>query len=211
VGTGLDESIGLLNPGRTTAKATIELIGSKQIVQAPKLVSIPIRPHSAKTIRLAHFLHASNHSVGGVSAIVSTTGSSRIVAERSMTYTGAAAGRTSQVGAVAPSTTIAVGPATASPTTDNVVLLNPGAKPATVDITLLRSGHKPLTPKALQGIKVGAGGRIKVPVGRWTAGTPMEALIHSDRPVVGERLSYSSTAGDYSALMGMPLVTPNVP
>jgi hypothetical protein len=142
---------------------------------------------------------------------VSTTGSSRIIAERSMIYTGTAAGRTSQVGAVAPSATIAVGPATASPTTDNVVLLNPGAKPATVDITLLRPGRKPLAPKALKGIKVRGGGRIKVPVGKWTAGAPMEALIRSDRPVVGERLSYSSTAGDYSALMGMPLVTPNEP
>lgn len=206
VGTGLDETLTIVNPNHREARVTVSLIGKKAIVQPPKLVDIAVPPEGAHLVSLPHALEAHQSDIGGLGAIVQSSNDVPIAVARTMTYdTSSAVGRSSELGATSSSEHLFVAPATIAPTTDNIVLMNVSPNDATVSIVLTRSGDDPLRPAGLSAVKIPSGSRVKLPIGRYTKGAPMGALIQSSAPIVAERLSYSRAVSDVASVMGIGL------
>ncbi len=196
---GIEEKISLLNPTEEEAVVSISLVTAVETLQPPKLVEIPLAPRSARRIDLAEKVGRGQGDLGGVGVIVRATNEVGMVAERSLWYSlDAVSGVSSEIGAVIAVPRWLVGPALLKPTTDTVLILNPGPGRVTVEVSVLRTG--PPAPRArLQDIKIPAGARRRIELqGEFS---PM-LLIESSGPVVAER---SATSGrDAAAVLGTP-------
>ncbi|MFN2595020.1 MAG: DUF5719 family protein [Actinomycetota bacterium] len=205
VGSGLDETLTVVNPNRREARVTVSLIGDREIVQPPKLVNIAVPPDGAHLVSLPHALKAKQSHLGGLGAIVQSSNGVPIAVARTMTYdTRKIIGRSSELGAVRPSEHLFVPPATASPTSESIILMNASPDDATISITLTRDGGSPLQPSKLTALTLRSGSRIQVAIGKYTDGSVFGALVTSTAPVVAERLSYSRAARDTASVMGIP-------
>lgn len=204
VGSGLDETLTVVNPNHREARVTVSLIGKKAIVQPPKLVDIAVPPDGAHLVSLPHALQARQSDIGGLAAVVQSSNNVPIAVARTMSYdTGSASGRSSELGTAVTSRRLFVPPAAQAPTTDNLILLNVSPDDATVTIELTRVGGSSGGPSP-RPIKVPSGSRVKIPLGRFTKGAPMGAIVTSTAPIVAERQSFSSAAGDVASVMGIP-------
>ena len=207
VGEGVDERIALMNPTDEEATVTISLHGAGgDIVQPEELVGVEVPAGTARQIVLNDMLGKAEREVGGVSAIVQTTNGVKIVAERSIRYnTTAVSGSSAEVGAPVLSTSWFLPAATLNPSTDTVVVMNPGSAPATIGLELMFEGKAPVSPGALQGRELEPGGRLKIGIGEWTALETALVRLTSTSPVVAERFSYSQVPDDVGAVIGFPL------
>jgi hypothetical protein len=182
------------------------LTGGDGVLPAEELVGIEVLPGTTRSVTLNDALSKSAQKAGGVSAFVQSTNNVRVVAERSIRYqTVAVSGSAAEVGAPRPSTGWFLPAATLNPSTDTVVVMNPGSAPATVDLELLFGGRAPLTPGDLQGRTIPPGGRLKIGIGEWTSLETTLVRLVASTPVVAERFSYSATPDDVGAVMGFPL------
>lgn len=206
VGEGIDERLSVMNPGTEEATVTITLTAGDRIIQPEQLVGLQVLPGTTRTIALAEMMSKRDSDVGGISAVVQSTNSVGVIAERSVRYnTVDVSGSAAEVGAPRLSQKWLLPAATLNPSTDTVVIMNPGSAPATVDLKLLFASKGPASPPDLQGRAIPPGGRVKIGVGQWTnRETAMISLI-STAPVVAERFSYSEVPNDVGAVMGFPL------
>ena len=203
IGRGAAQRISILNPNDQEATVTVSLVTSKGVVQPEKLVELPVAAKSVRTIAPENYLKAEQANLGPASAIVRSINGVGVVAERTLFYDRADLhGVAADVGAPAPGLAWALAPASTRPTGDVVTILNPGTTSAKVSITLLRVGGAPLAPDDLQEVRVGANGRIKLPIGHFTKGAPMMAVVNATKPVVADRFAYSSSDDDVAALIG---------
>ena len=206
VADGYDERVSLFNPTDEEAVATIALVTGEQTLQPPKLVEVVVPPQTLQPLPLRDYVGGPDREAGGVAVVVRTT-SGRLVAERTVYYDSAdLTGVASEVGSARTATEWFVGPSVASPETDSVVLLNPGAEPATVSLSLRRPGADPLEPARLQEMTVKAGTRLKVPLAEWTGGATFAIVATSDRGIVVER--FGSKGAEVGSVMGIPLGAP---
>lgn len=207
VGEGVDERIGLMNPTEEEATVTISLHGAGgKIVQPEELVAVVLPAGTARQIVLNDVLGNAEKKIGGVSAIVQSTNGVKIVAERSIRYkTTELSGSAAEVGATAPSRSWFLPAATLNPSTDTVVVMNPGAAPATIDLELLFENKAPVSPADLQGRTLEPGGRLKIGIGEWTQLETALVRLTSTSPVVAERFSYSEVPDDIGSIIGFPL------
>lgn len=207
VGEGADERISIMNPTEEEATVTISLHGSGgEIVQPEELVAVEVPPGTARQVVLNDMLSRAEQEIGGVSAIVQSTNGVRIVAERSIRYNSASvSGSAAEIGAPVTSTSWFLPAATLNPSTDTVVVMNPGSAPAAIDLELLFEGKAPLSPNALQGRELEPGGRLKIGIGEWTQLQTALVRLTSTAPVVAERFSFSNVPDDVGAVIGFPL------
>jgi hypothetical protein len=203
---GIDTRIAIANPDPDSeAVVTMSISTGDQIVQPPDLVEMAIPALSARLIPLEFSLPKGRRDIGGVSVIVQSTNDTGIVAERTVRYSGELlSGSASEIGASVASRSWLVQPATLNPSTDALVVMNPGGEPATFDIEILRDGRQPLAPRKLTDRSLGSGGRLKIGLGEWTAGDTAAVFVTSSEPVVVERVSYSSISDDVGTSMGVP-------
>jgi hypothetical protein len=207
VGDGIDERISLMNPGDDEALVTISLhAAGGEIVQPEDLVQIEVLPGTTRTVVLNDALTQSERKVGGVSAVVQSTNGVGIVAERSIRYnTDAIHGSAAEVGAPRPSEGWFLPAATLNPSTDTVVVMNPGSEPATIDLELLFDHGSALQPGPIQGRQLEPGGRLKIGIGEWTNLETALVRVTSTAPVVAERFSFSEVPNDVGSVLGFPL------
>jgi len=177
-----------------------------EIVQPEELVAIELPPGTARQISLTDVLSKGEQKVGGVSAIVQSTNGVQIVAERSMRFnTAEVSGSSAEMGAPRAAGSWLLPAATLNPSTDSVVVMNPGAAPATIDLELLFEDGPSLRPADLQGRTLDPGGRLKIGVGEWTQLEAALVRLTSTEPVVAERFSYSEVPDDVGSVIGFPL------
>lgn len=206
VGPGYEERITVLNPAQEEAVLTISLVAGKEVIQPPKLVEVTVPPGTARAFWLPNLVGGTDARIGGAGAVVRSINGTGVVAERTVWYdTGDAQGVASEVGAPEAARDWWVPPASLTPTTDSIVLLNPTTRRATVSIRLLRTSGASVVPRALQGVVVPSYARVRLPVAALTGGAAVAAIVTSDTPVVAERSAYSSAAGDVSSVIGVPL------
>lgn len=206
VGDGMQEHLGIANPNEEEAIVTVSLVTADEVVQPDKLVEVAIPPRSSRTFPLGSTLRASQRDLGGVSALVQSTNNVGVVVERAMRYdTGSIVGSAAELGAARLGRRWLLTPGTLNPTTDTVVLMNPGAAEAEVSLTLYRGGRGALSPPEITGRTIRPGGRLKVGIGPWTSGDAVMVVVSSTEPVAAERFSYSTVPRDVGAAMGMVL------
>lgn len=207
VGPGADERISVMNPGTEEATVNISLSGGEgDLIQPEDLVGLEITPGTARTLALNDFLTREEKALGGVSAVVQSTNGVGIVAERSVRYnTTTVSGSAAEMGAPRASKEWLLPPATLTPSTDTVVVMNPSSAPAEVSLQLLFEKKAALRPGHLQQRELPPGGRLKLGVGDWTALATALVRVSSTSPVVVERFSYSEITDDVGAVMGFPL------
>lgn len=204
-GEGLDERISILNPSQEEATINISLVTEDETLQPPRLFEITIEPRTARRVALEDALKGEQRNLGAAGAVVTSTNGVGLVAERTIWYSGnEIAGVTSEIGAPRPANGWFLGPATASPTTDAIVVLNPNTEAATLSVSFARPGGSD-APGALSEIRIKPGVRFKIPIARWTGGGAAAAFVESDLPVVTERFSYSEAASDAASAIGLPL------
>lgn len=204
VGDGYQERLSIMNPGTEEATVEVSLVTPRRSLPATGLTEVAVGPRST----VAESLDAAMlpRDGGGVGVVVRSTNGVPVVAERTVFYgTEELDGVASEIGAPAPASRWWLGPATSRPATDTAVFLNPGAEPVEVSLALLRSGGAALRPRALSGLRILPGGRLRVPLADATRGRPVGVLVEATGPVVAERFSYSAAAGDVASLMGIPL------
>lgn len=207
VGPGLEERISVLNPSREEAVLRISLVAGNEVIQPPKLVEVTVAPGTTRAFWLPNLVGGTDSRVGGAGAIVRSINGVEVVAERTVWYdTADESGVASEVGATGSARSWWLPPATLTPSTDSVVVLNPTSERAVVSLQLFRRNGRPLAPRLFREIVVPGYGRVRIPIARLTSGSPMAALISSGNgPVVAERTSYSSRAGDVASVIGIPL------
>jgi hypothetical protein len=205
IGPGADERIALFNPTGRQAEVAITLSTTQETIQGRRLMEIAVPRRSTLQVSLEEKLRLPAE-LTGVSATVISLNGVDIVAERTVWYsTGEVRGVASEVGARRPALRWALPPAAVSPTTDAVTVMNPGAEPVTVAIEFLRTNDAPIAPGDLQEIHLRPGSRVKLPVGEYTAGRSVPALVTASGPVIAERFSYSNQDSDAGSLIGIPL------
>lgn len=203
LGEGFDERISIVNPSDEEALVTVTLITGEQTVQPPGLSEITVPARSSTRLSLEKSAGRKKDDGVGVSAIVQSTNGVEVVAGRTVYYSARdLEGVGSETGATTASAAWLLGPATAKPTTDSVVVMNPRPENASVSISLLQVNGPPLTPKELQDVTVPGGLRLKIPVGQFSAGRPLTALLRASSPVLAERFSFSEATGDVATVMG---------
>jgi hypothetical protein len=201
-----DTRIAIANPNEATeATVTISLSTGDQVVQPRELVELPIPASSARVIPLEFSLPKGQRELGGVSIVVQSTNGTGIVAERTIRYNGSLRGATSEMGASVSSQSWLVQPGTLNPSTDTLIVMNPGGESATFDVEVMRPGKEPLSPRALSDRTIRSGARLKIGLGNWTTGGTTALLVTSTEPVVVERVSYSAIPDDVGSVMGIPL------
>ena len=206
IGTGAVERISLVNPSDEEASVTVSLSSGDEILQPEGLVEMSLPPGESRLVNIAEGLSNRERELGGVSAVVQSTNGVGIVAERSIRYdTRLIEGSSSELGATRTAESWWLPPATLHPTTDIVVVMNPGSAPATVGLDLVFGRGDPLAPGALQGRELPPGGRLKIGIGRWTRLETAMVRVTATAPVVVERLSYSEVPNEVGAIMGFPL------
>jgi hypothetical protein len=204
VGPGSSERIAILNPNRRQAIVEVSLATTEETIQAPDLVEIAIPGRSSASFPLADARTGVRELVGASATVRSTNGVG-IVAERTMRYSSASTGTTSEVGASRLARDWLLSPASLSPTTDALILYNPGVRRARVRVVMLDAEGEPLRLGQLQGLEVPAGRRVRVSLEELTENRPVTAVVSATEPIVAERFSYSSGVGDATAVMGVPV------
>ena len=205
IGPGADERISLFNPTGQQAEVSIALSTAQETIQGRRLMEIPVPRRSTLSVSLEDSLREPN-VLTGVSAIVTSLNDVNIVAERTVWYsTGDVTGVASEIGARGPETRWVLPPAAVKPTTDAVTVMNPGAEAVRVAVEFLRTNDAPIVPGDLQEIRLRPGARVKLPVGDFTAGRSIPAIVTATGPVVAERFSYSNAGSDVGSVIGIPL------
>ena len=206
IGGGVEERISIVNPNSEEASVTVSLSSGTEIIQPEGLVEIPVTPGSSRAINIAQGLTGAQRDLGGVSAIVQSTNGVGIVAERSMRYdTSGIGGSASELGATRTSEEWWLPPAALHPSTDVVVIMNPGSAPATVSLEIVFEDRPAESPGAIQGRDLPPGGRLKIGIGQWTRLDTAMIRVTSSAPIVVERLSYSEIPNDVGSIMGFPI------
>jgi hypothetical protein len=206
VGAGVEERISLVNPNEEEASVTVSLSSDDRIIQPEGLVEIKVAPGESRTVDIGAGLTGAERDLGGVSVIVQSRNDVGIVAERTIRYdTSQIVGSASELGATRSADGWWLPPATLHPTTDIVVIMNPGSVPATIDLEIVFRRGASKTPGALRGRELPPGGRLKIGIGRWTRLETTMIRVTSSAPVVAERVSYSEVPNDVGAIMGFPL------
>ena len=205
IGSGVEERISLVNPNAEEASVTVSLSSGTEIIQPEGLVEIPVTPGSSRAINIAHGLTGAQRELGGVSAIVQSTNGIGIVAERSIRYDGGIVGSASELGATRTSEDWWLPPAALHPSTDVVVIMNPGSAPATVSLEIVYEDRPAESPGAIQDRALPPGGRLKIGIGQWTRLDTSLVRVTSTAPIVVERLSYSDVPNDVGSIMGFPI------
>ncbi|HEX2236249.1 MAG TPA: DUF5719 family protein, partial [Actinomycetota bacterium] len=206
-GPGARGSIAVLNPSAEhEAAVTVTLVTEDRVDQPRSLVEVPVAPGSVRRIELPG---GSRRGSAPASAIVTSANGVGVVAERLVRYTGdELRGVTAETGATEPALRWLLGPVAREPRYDELALVNPGPRPARVHVTLA-AGRRLLSPGALDGVRVRAGLRATIPLGRWTRGEEaLAALVEADEPVIVERRAFSTRDRDVAAAIGSPLRTP---
>jgi hypothetical protein len=204
VGPGYDETITLLNPSEDEAVVTITLSTAGRVLQPARLVELTVPPATARRVDLLPPGSGPKEPLAASVTVTSTNGTP-VVAERVVAYSrGVSEGVASEVGAPAPARRWFLGAAVAAPDEDEIAVMNPGALPAEVSIRLA-AGDATRSPKALRRVRVAAGLRATIALGRWTKGRAWGALLVSDEPVVVERRAASAREQDTAVVMGVPL------
>ncbi|MDQ3752836.1 MAG: DUF5719 family protein [Actinomycetota bacterium] len=204
-GPGRSTTFAVMNPGAAPATVTISLLGRLAMVQPPSLVDVTVPAGGSKLIPVPAPA-ARSGLVRSFSAVVTSTSSSGVVAERSVSYgTGDLVGVASEMGATRAARRWSLAPAVARPAADDVVVLNPGSQDAVVDLTVFRPSSRGVTPARLRDLMVEAGARRTIPVGGLRVGPPGVVVVRSSAPVVAERRAYSPEFGDVASVMGEPL------
>ena len=182
----------------------MSLVTSGRSEGSAPLTEISVPPRSTVAVTLDESMIS--ESGAGTSAIVQSVNGVPVVAERTVFYaTEEVDGVASEIGAPSATERWLLGLATSRPETDSVVLLNPGAGDVTVTLELLRVDGRTLKPRTLRDLAVARGARLRVPISDQTDGEAMGVIVTATGPVVAERFSYSSGAGDVASLMGIPL------
>jgi hypothetical protein len=207
IGPGVEESISVLNPSDRELTVTVSLAARDRAAQPAGLMDVSVPPRSARRLTLGEgTLAGSAKKPVKVSTTVASTNGVEFVAEREMSYgRELGEGMTAEMGAVAPARSWLLTPPVANSEDDSVAILNPTARDGRVDV-FLRSEQGVREPASLQGLKIGAGLRLEVPLSRWTSsGPPRVALVSSDVALVAERFAYSRHAPDWADVQGFPL------
>ena len=204
VGEGSSERISILNPSRRQAVVEITLATSEETIQPPDLREIAIPGRSSASFPLAE-ARTGIREATAVSATVRATNGVGIVAERTMRYSTESVGTTAELGAPKAAQDWLLSPASLSPTTDAIVLYNPGVRGARARIVMFDVEGEPLRLGQLQNVQVPAGRRVRLSLEELTENRPVTALVSANGPIVAERFSYSSRDGDPGAVMGLPL------
>ena len=185
---------------------TVSLSSGAEIIQPEGLVEIPVTPGSSRAVDIAQGLTKAQRDLGGVSAIVQSTNGVGIVAERSIRYdTSGIVGSASELGATRTSENWWLPPAALHPSTDVVVIMNPGSAPATVSLEIVYEDRPAGSPGAIQDRELPPGGRLKIGIGQWTRLDTSMVRVTSSTPIVVERLSYSAVPNDVGSIMGFPI------
>ncbi|MDQ4025403.1 MAG: DUF5719 family protein, partial [Actinomycetota bacterium] len=205
VGEGFEERLTIMNPGSQEALVDVSLVTPERTEQVAALTGVAVAPRSTIAVALDQSMLPRGEN-GGIGAIVRSVNSVPVVAERTVFYaTEEADGVSSEVGAPAPAERWLLGPATSRPAIDAAVLLNPGTTDVEVTLEVMRAEGRTLRPRTLRDIPLRRGARLRVPLSNFTDGDPAAVLVSASGPVVAERFSYSSGAGDVASLMGLPL------
>jgi hypothetical protein len=196
---GVDERISLLNPSNQEAIVSLSLVTSTETLQPPRLVDIQLPARTSTRLTLSELIGSRLQNLGGVGVVATSTNSVGIVAERTLWYdiTGVT-GTSSEVGGEVTRELWLVPPALLKPTTDTVVVLNPGLKRTKVSLSLL-GPRGPRRLRDLQDVSVGPARRRRIELHGVEAGM---ILLESDRPVAVERSASSSR--DAAAVLGIP-------
>jgi hypothetical protein len=203
IGPGVDERLSILNPNPNEAVVSVTIATKEQTLQPQKLLELSIPRRSTLALRLGDYI--ARKDAVSVSATVNSVNGVGVVAERTVWYSGdQVSGVTSDTGLRAPVRNWMLGPATMTPTTDAIALMNASARPARVSISLLRPDGDAIAPKELQSVRIDGGSRVKLSVADYTNGRPMVAIVTSDEPVLAERYSFSASDADVGAVMGLP-------
>ncbi|MFN2389085.1 MAG: DUF5719 family protein [Actinomycetota bacterium] len=201
VGAGFDERIAIVNPSTEEAIVNVSLGTGVKTVQPPKLFGLEIPPGSARRVSLPNALAGRQRSLGGVSAVVSSSNGVPVVAERTVWYsTDALRGVASEVGAPDTALEWIVGPPVAIAARDSVIVFNPGTAAVTVDVAVYPADGE---ARRRAGISVPIGARVEIPLMELTHGRPVVVAVSASGGVVVERVAYSEETEDPAALMGV--------
>ena len=204
IGPGADQRLSILNPTADEAVISVTLTTSEETLTPGKLLEISVPRRSTLALRLSDFVTKKDFS--SISATVNSVNGVGVVAERTVWYsTDEVSGVTSDTGLRQPQRRWMLGPPTMSPTTDSIILMNPGATSTRVSLSLLSPDGEPIEPEEFTDLELDAGGRRRISVADLTTGRAMVALVSADSPVLAERFSYSAQDSDAAAVMGMPL------
>ncbi|MDQ3661050.1 MAG: DUF5719 family protein [Actinomycetota bacterium] len=206
-GPGVTESISVLNPSDRELTVTVSLAAEDRAAQPARLMDVSIPPRSARRLILREgILAGSAKRVRGISATVASTNGVEFIAEREVSYEGdLGEGVTAELGAAAPARSWLLTPPVSDSEDDSIAILNPTARDGRVDV-FLRGERGVSRPASLQGLKIGAGLRLEVPLSRWTSSSPpVVALLASDVELVAERYAHSRRVPDWADVMGFPL------
>jgi hypothetical protein len=205
VGEGLDERLTVMNPGPQEALIDVSLVTAERTEQVAALTGVSVPPRSTISIPLDESMVPGGEG-GGAGAVIRSVNEVPVVAERTVFYaTEDLDGVASEIGAPAPAERWLLGPATTRPETDSALLLNPGASDVEVTLELMRADGRTLRPRTLRNLPLRRGTRLRVPLSDITDGEPAAVMVTATGPVVAERFSYSSGAGDVASVMGLPL------
>lgn len=203
---GVDERISLVNPSEEEASVTVSLSSDGQIVQPENLVEIEVAPGASRAIDVGQGLEGGRRDLGGVSAVVQSTNGVGIVAERAIRYdSGGIVGSASSLGATRTAEDWWLPPAALHPSTDSVVIMNPGSAPSVVDLEIVFESGTSEVPDALQGRELAPGGRLKIGISEWTRLETAMVRVSASSPIVVERVAYSESPNDVGTTMGFPL------
>lgn len=198
--------LAIANPTEEEASVTVSLPTGEEVVQPQSLVELPVPPMSVRYFPLGPEVPNSDRTAEGVSAVVQSTNDVAVVSELVMRYSSRdVVGTDSEIGAPETGRRWYLPPATLRPTTDTVVVMNPGSAAATISMTLMDATGGPQSPPELADLRIAPGGRVKIGLGDWTDGRPAVAILQATQPVVAQRFSYSSVFEDVGAVMGLRL------
>lgn len=206
VGGGTTERISILNPNDEEAVATVTLaVGREEVLSPPDLIELAIPPRSQVNVPVGRYVEAGDEAIP-VSATVRVANDVAVVAEREVVYD---SDDVKGVGAELGSTDVArrwlVAPAAVEPGADAIAILNPSTEEASVTIRLLDRRGVEIALVGLEPIDIGPGGRVRIPIARWTKGRPALVFVEATAPVVAERFSVSRAQADVATIMGVPL------
>jgi hypothetical protein len=209
-GPQVREAVSILNPSSRELTVTVSLAGEDRAAQPAELIDVSVAPRSARRLLLGEGPPGgSPDAMVGMSATVTSTNGVDFVAEREVSYgRDRGDGTTSELGATSAARAWLLTPPMPKPDRDALAIMNTTARDGRVDV-LLRSDNQVRRPQSLQGLKVGAGLRLEVPLEPWTSGVdPVVAVVSADVAVVAERYAKADKLHDRADVAGLPLPAP---
>jgi hypothetical protein len=206
-GPQVHESVSILNPSNRELTVTVSLAGKDRAAQPAELIDVSVAPRSARRLIMREGPPGgSPDAMVGMSATVTSTNGVDFVAEREVAYgRDRGDGTTSELGATSAARAWLLTPPVAKPDRDALAILNPTARDGRVDV-LLRGDDQVRRPQSLQGLEIGAGLRLEIPLQRWTSGVdPIVAVVTADVAVVAERYAKADRLHDRADVAGLPL------